>query len=332
MVLVEIDSSAMLVEPINNTFDSKLTCTYSSLMLCLCKARVTSRKHILDNKISNAMKTLITDMCKMTYELVPPGCHCRNAAEVAIRNFMSHFLSILAGVANDFPLRLWDKLLPQAKININLLQQSNTTPTISAHAQLNGPFDYNKMPLAPMGCNIQVHEKSDSCSTWAFHSVDGWYLGTSPEHYSTHCCHIKVTNRDRLSDTGSFQHKHITNPTLIPADKLMQAIANCTSILKGIVAPSKDIITLQRLLTSASTQLNPHGPPCNTPSTPIIVPRVLPATTHPVPRVDPIYITPPTRPSSMSLPHLCPSTRPRRKRLSPQPAPPPNAPACNTQS
>eukprot|EP00804_Cyclotella_cryptica_P025715 CCRYP_002921-RA/>CCRYP_002921-RA protein AED:0.32 eAED:0.32 QI:0/0/0/1/1/1/3/0/487 len=122
--------------------------------------RVVPSKHVLDNEISTAMKTLITDTYKMTYELVPPGCHRRNAAEVAIRNFKSHFLSILAGVAGDFPMKLWDKLLPQAEITINLLRQSNATPTVSAYAHLNGPFDYNKMPLAPMGCSVQVHEKS----------------------------------------------------------------------------------------------------------------------------------------------------------------------------
>eukprot|EP00804_Cyclotella_cryptica_P030137 CCRYP_009543-RA/>CCRYP_009543-RA protein AED:0.35 eAED:0.35 QI:0/0/0/1/0/0/2/0/428 len=94
-------------------------------------------------------------------------------------------------------MRLWDRLLPQAEITINLLRQSNATPTISAYAHLNGPFDYNKMPLAPMGCNIQVHEKSDARGTWAFHSVDGWYISTSPEHYRTHRCHIKATNSER---------------------------------------------------------------------------------------------------------------------------------------
>jgi hypothetical protein len=41
----------------------------------------------------------------MKLELVPPGCHRRNASEVAIRNFKAHFLSVLAGVADDFPLR-----------------------------------------------------------------------------------------------------------------------------------------------------------------------------------------------------------------------------------
>jgi hypothetical protein len=108
------------------------------------------------------MKALITDTNKMLYELVPPGCHRRNAMEEAIRKFKVHFLSILAGVVLDFPMKLWDKLLPQAKITINLLHQSNTTPTVSAYAHLNGPFNYSKMPLAPMGCQVQVHEKTDS--------------------------------------------------------------------------------------------------------------------------------------------------------------------------
>ena len=155
-------------------------------MARLHQAGVKPKKHVLDNEVSAAMKQLITLKYNMHYELVPPGCHRRNAAEVAIRNFKAHFLSILAGVSLDFPIKLWDKLLPQAEITINLLRQSNATPTISAYAHLNGPFDYNKISLAPMGCDVQVHEKTDKRGTWAFHSVDGWYLSTSPEHYCTY--------------------------------------------------------------------------------------------------------------------------------------------------
>ena len=75
-------------------------------------------------------------------ELVPPGCHQRNAAEVAIHNFKTHFLSVLAGVAEDFPANLWDGLLTQTEITLNLLQKSNVTPNVSAYAHLSGPFDY----------------------------------------------------------------------------------------------------------------------------------------------------------------------------------------------
>jgi hypothetical protein len=79
------------------------------------------------------MKDYVRQQYKMEEELVPPGCHRRNAAEVAIRNFKAHFLGILAGTAEDFPLQLWDKLLPQAEITVNLLRQSNATPTIQAY-------------------------------------------------------------------------------------------------------------------------------------------------------------------------------------------------------
>jgi hypothetical protein len=73
--MVEIDSSAILVEPIKNRSDAELTRAYSLLIARLHRAGVHPRKHVLDNEISNAMKTLITDKYKMTYELVPPGCH-----------------------------------------------------------------------------------------------------------------------------------------------------------------------------------------------------------------------------------------------------------------
>ena len=104
------------------------------------------------------MKEHIRDKYKFNLELAP-GCHRRNAAEVAIRNFKAHFLSVLAGTADNFMPSLWDKLLPQTEITLNLLRQSNATPTISAYAHINGPFDYNKMPLAPMGCELDVKYK-----------------------------------------------------------------------------------------------------------------------------------------------------------------------------
>jgi hypothetical protein len=50
-----------------------------------------------------------------------------------------------------FPLKLWDKLLPQATITLNLLRKSRINPRMSAYAQLNGHFDFNRTPLAPPG-------------------------------------------------------------------------------------------------------------------------------------------------------------------------------------
>jgi hypothetical protein len=181
--MVEIDSNAILVEPMKSCKDAEMIRAYDALLLCLKRAGIIPKKHVLDNEVSENMKNHICNKCKFDMELVPPGCHQRNAAEVAIRNFKTHFLSVLAGVSNNFPPSLWDRLLPQTEITINLLRQSNATPTVSAYVHLSGPFDYNKMPLAPMGCNAQIHEKMTNKAHGVFHLVDGWYLFTSPEHY-----------------------------------------------------------------------------------------------------------------------------------------------------
>jgi len=122
MIMVKIDSSAILVEPLKNRKDAKLTRAYTTLMTHLHCAGIQPRKHILDNEISLAMKDLIQDKYHLQYELAPTGSHRCNATEVAIRNFKCHFLGILAGVADDFPLQLWDKLLPQTEITLTLLR------------------------------------------------------------------------------------------------------------------------------------------------------------------------------------------------------------------
>jgi hypothetical protein len=293
MVMVEIDSNAILVEPMNSKKDTEMIRAYDALILRLKRAGIVPKKHVLDNEVSEAMKNHIRDDLKFAMELVPPGCHRRNAAEVAIRNFKSHFLSVLAGTADSFPPSLWDRLLPQTEVTLNLLRQSNATPTVSAYAHLSGPFDYNKMPLAPMGCEAQIHEKTDKRGTWAYHSLDGWYLNTSPEHYRVHNCHIKSTRAERLSDTIQFKHKHITNPTLSHSDKLMNALANCKAILLGKLDNTSDhslyelktIVQqvehkLQRKQITSMNQEQPrHSVDVEQP-----VPRVEPTLT-PVPRV-----------------------------------------------
>jgi hypothetical protein len=178
------------------------------------------------------MKNHIRDTCKLDIKLAPLGCHRCNTAKIAIRNFKARFLSVLAGVDNNFPPNLWDLLLPQTKITINLIQQSNATPNILAYAHLSKPFDHNKMPLAPMGCEAQVHKKTNKHNTWAYHLINGWYLITLPEHYCTHNCHIKHIKSKRLSDTVQLQHKHITNPSITHADKLMNVLAECVKAIQ----------------------------------------------------------------------------------------------------
>ena len=73
------------------------------MMLQLKQAGIVPKKHVLDNKVSENMKTMIRDEYNMEMELVPPGCHRRYAAEVAIQNFKSHFSKRVDGSSLQFP-------------------------------------------------------------------------------------------------------------------------------------------------------------------------------------------------------------------------------------
>ena len=88
--------------------------------------------HILDNECSKEYQATIRNRWKVQFQLVPPDMHRRNAAEIEIRTFKAHFIAILAGVAPDFPCHLWDLLLPQIKMTLNLLQQATANLAMSA--------------------------------------------------------------------------------------------------------------------------------------------------------------------------------------------------------
>jgi hypothetical protein len=105
------------------------------------------------------------------------------------------------------------------------------------------------MPLAPMGCEVQVHENNKH-GMWAFQSVDGLYLFTSPEHYRVHNCQVKQTKKERLSNTVRFKHKNFTNPTVSPQDKLMNELVNCKAALGGKLAqqPNEQLKQLKQMV------------------------------------------------------------------------------------
>jgi hypothetical protein len=85
----------------------------------------------LDNEASAALKHFFTAN-DVEYQLVPTHCHRRNAAELAIRTFKEHFVAGLASVDPTFPLHLWNMLLPQAEITLDLFRTSRLHPQLSA--------------------------------------------------------------------------------------------------------------------------------------------------------------------------------------------------------
>ena len=157
MVIIEVDSNYIDAEPLkDSSTDGSLIQAYQTLWNRITASGVIKPKmHILDNEVSVRFKAEIKKNCAM--QLVPPDTHRRNLAERGIQTFKNHFVAILSGVDESFPMPLWDRLLPQAVMTLNMLRQSKANPKVSAYEYVNGKFDYNRMPLAPMGCAVQVH-------------------------------------------------------------------------------------------------------------------------------------------------------------------------------
>jgi hypothetical protein len=113
----------------------------------------------------------------------------------------------LAGISSvdpTFPLHLWDRLLPQTEITLNLLQTSRLHPQLSAAAHFHSLVDYSKTSFAPPGCKIIAHEKPGKRQTWAPHGQHGYSLGPAMHHYRCQNVYIAATASERIVDTLQF--------------------------------------------------------------------------------------------------------------------------------
>ena len=234
MVLIEIDSNAILVEAMKNRTAGEMIRAYLVLVTRLSNVGVKPKMHILDNECSEEFKAQIRKN-NMTFQLVPPHDHRRNIAEKAIQTFKAHFISILCGTDKDFPLHLWCRLLPQAEHTLNMLRSARVAPNVSAYAYLWKQHDFNANPFAPLGCKVEAHIQPAVRETWAAHTASGYYIGNAWDHYRCHEIYITDTKHSRICETVFFKHKYLTMPSVTPADALIKAADNLVDTINGII-------------------------------------------------------------------------------------------------
>ena len=181
-VLYDYDSNSIHAEPMLNKTSGEIIQAYSKVYNRLLKAGLKPQLHRLDNECSTELKDFMSEK-QVKLQLVPPGVHRANAAERAIRTLKNHFIAGLSTTDPDFKLHLWDRLIPQCVLTLNLLRASRINPQLSAYAQVWGQFSYNNTPIAPPGCHVMVHEKPHQRASWGTHAVDAWYLGPALDHY-----------------------------------------------------------------------------------------------------------------------------------------------------
>lgn len=189
----------------------------------------------MDNECSQNLKRAIHKE-DSTLQLVPPHVHRVNASERGIQTYKNHLKAGLASVDPDFPVKEWDRIIPQSEITLNLLRASRANPNLSAYAYLHGQFDFQKTPLAPPGTRVVAHLTPDNRSTWEPNGEEGWTIGPSTEHYRCIRCFFPKSRAERNVQTVTFFPHYIPFPRVDLEDFLRQA---ATDIIRILTQPPK---------------------------------------------------------------------------------------------
>jgi hypothetical protein len=130
-------------------------------------------------------------------------------------------------------MHLWDRLLPQAEVMLNLLRTSRLHQQLSAAAHYHGLVDYNKTAFAPPGCKIIAHSKPGKRRTWAPHGQHGYSLGPAMHHYRCQNVYISTTASERMVDTLEFFPHNYQMPQLSSTNRLLMAANDMTDALQN---------------------------------------------------------------------------------------------------
>jgi hypothetical protein len=200
MILYDYDSTAILTQPIKDRTAPELLRAFQIMEQELVTRGLTPKLMKLENEASKLLKTYLHQQ-NITFQLVPPYSHRRNASEQSIRSFKDHLIARLCFTDKSFPMHLWDRLLPQAFITLNILRTSRINPKLSAATHIFGQYDFNRAPMAPPGTRIISHETPNRRRTWAPHGQYGWYIGPALEHYRCYTLYITKTRGERVVET-----------------------------------------------------------------------------------------------------------------------------------
>ena len=105
------------------------------------------------------------------FPIGPAHMNWYDVTEQAIMTCKNNFLVGLSSVDDGFPMHLWDWLLYQADITLNIPQPKIINPMLSTYNMIWGTFDFNMTPMVPPGCKIIVLKKPGKCKSWVFHGV-----------------------------------------------------------------------------------------------------------------------------------------------------------------
>ena len=103
---------------------------------------------------------------------------------------------------------------------------------LSAHDQLFVTFNYNRMPLVPLGTKVIIHEKPKQRASWDPYGKEGWLTGPTLNHYRQFEVAVDDTGGERVSDTIEFLPTKYNMPKTSSKDRIIAALEEISSAIK----------------------------------------------------------------------------------------------------
>lgn len=255
LIMYHYESNSILATPIDGMDDMTIYEAYKKNFEMLEKKGFKVKLNVMDNQATkNIMKFLDEKGCKT--QLVEPHNKRLNAAERAIQTWKDALISVLATTDSDFPLQLWDRLTPQVQDTVNLMRASRIDPTMSAYEALNGPYDWNRYPMAPLGCKAIIYEDGETRGSWGARGVDGWYLGPSKNHYRCDHYFIPETRAYRISGSTELFPQHCQLPNLTPMQHLRALAKEIEEETAKVASTPQGRELIKALRTNISKMIN----------------------------------------------------------------------------
>jgi hypothetical protein len=176
---------------------------------------------ILDNAADRHTKELLRKRA-VTFQLVAPNNHRRNAAEREMRTAQNQCICTFRAADDRYPENALFRLLPQAEKTLNLVRRSRINTDVAAWVELHGhAHDWNAHPMAPPGCPVLIYESPEQRVTMGDHGVPGFYINAADDHYRTYEVFVTATGHPRFSDTLAWlTYTHETTQDAIPGSFL----------------------------------------------------------------------------------------------------------------
>eukprot|EP00536_Pseudo-nitzschia_multiseries_P003593 jgi/Psemu1/8153/gm1.8153_g len=132
-LMYNYNSNYIDVEPMIKSHKSKdILCWFTACYVRMKENNMGTKLAQMDNETSKKLIAYITKN-NLDYQLASLGDHRLNHAKCAIQTYKNHFIACLYGVDGAYPLY--------------------------AYELRNGAYNYNKHPLAPLGCRVIIHDR-----------------------------------------------------------------------------------------------------------------------------------------------------------------------------